>query len=108
LAALELSVVYRVEITRKEAESTAGGRGTSLSNHLKIQPELEFVDRKRRSKYSPVTSMIAEMKTKRLHFYFLAAILSILLSSTTSAQLTKLALRELEWVKFNVFTAPAT
>ncbi len=34
--------------------------------------------------------MIAEMKTKRLHFYFLAAILSILLTSTTSAQLTKL------------------
>src|SRR5215467_13584796 len=30
------------------------------------------------------------MKTKRLHFYFLAAILSISLSSTTSAQLTKL------------------
>src|SRR5262245_66453806 len=30
------------------------------------------------------------MKTKRIHFYFLAAILSILLRSTTSAQLTKL------------------
>src|SRR5262245_12673394 len=30
------------------------------------------------------------MKTKRLQFYFLAAILSISLSSTTSAQLTKL------------------
>jgi len=30
------------------------------------------------------------MKTKRLHFCFLAAILSISLSSTTSAQLSKL------------------
>ena len=30
------------------------------------------------------------MKTKRIHFYFLAAILSILLSSKASAQLTKL------------------
>jgi NitT/TauT family transport system substrate-binding protein len=30
------------------------------------------------------------MKTKRIHFYFLAAILSILLSSSASAQLTKL------------------
>jgi len=52
--------------------------------------ELGFIDSKPRSKYSRVTSTNAEMKIKRIHFYFLAAILSILLSSNASAQLTKL------------------
>jgi NitT/TauT family transport system substrate-binding protein len=39
---------------------------------------------------SGLTSTIAEMKMKRIHFYLLAAILSILLNSSASAQLAKL------------------
>jgi hypothetical protein len=40
--------------------------------------------------YPVVISIIAGIKTTRVYFHFLAAILSILLSSSASAQLTKL------------------
>jgi ABC-type arginine transport system permease subunit len=36
------------------------------------------------------TCQIAEMKRKQIYFYFVAAILSVLLSSSASGQLTKL------------------
>lgn len=65
-------------------------RHYSQSGYDSFDAGLFRIDRNPRDDYSAVTSIIAEMKTKRIHFYFVAAILSILLSSSASAQLAKL------------------